>query len=584
MLFSRCRRAGRSCLDVTLLLLVLFGYVAPTAAEPTPEVVIEGVANGLKNNIRSHLAIVREPCSATERRLRLMLRGVDKEVSQALQALGYYRSTAETELTMKDKCWRLRVTVDPGEPVVIARLDIQLETDAEGQALFRDYLSTLPLKQGAVLNHQHYSSSKSGIMQHAQYYGYLDAVWSRHRLEIHREKNEAVIELHLQTGKRYFLGPVSFEQDVYDPDFLQRFVAFQPGDPYRGDLLVAFHQDLNNSRYFHSVDLNADMDHIVDDRIPVKVKATPIAKYGTTVGAGFSTDTGPRGSFGFENRRVNARGHRYLFETAVSGVESEVGFDYQLPGRNPRRERINFETGWVKEQTDTHDSETFRVGVNRTDQVYSDWVTTNGVEYLNEKFDLADVSTRSQLVLATSNWTKTRSDHPTFPTRGWRLSGTLRGALENLASDVDLVQVILRAKAIVPLGKGRLISRVEAAGSGVSDFALLPASLRFFAGGDSSVRGYDYQSLGPVNENGDVLGGKHMVTASIEYDRLVWRNYGFALFYDMGNAFDNSQFDLQSGVGAGLRWHSPIGPIRVDVATSLENGGVRLHLSMGPDL
>jgi len=568
-----------------IILLLASGIYAPLSlAAPSPEVQISGVDNGLKNNIRAHLSISSEPCSVSERRLRLLMRNADREIGQALQALGYYRGSWEKKLVMTEKCWKLELSVTAGEPVRVTRMDVRVDTDTEGEALFQKYLQTLPLRTGDVLNHQHYSAIKSGIMQQAQYYGYLDAVFTRNRLEIHRGSNEALIEIHLQTGTRYFLGDVSFDQDTYDPDFLQRFVAFNPGDPYRGDLLVAFQQDLNNSRYFQSVDINADLDNIADYHIPVQVKASPVAKYGTTVGFGFATDSGPRGSFDFENRRVNPRGHRYLATTAVSGIKTQLGFDYQVPGRNPRRERINFETGWIDERTDTVDSTTFRVGVNRTDQVFSEWVTTNGLEYLNEKFDLADVVNRSKVVLATTNWTKTRSNNPTWPTRGWRLSGTLRGAMEQLASDVTLLQMILRAKAIVPLGGGRVLGRVEVAGSAVSEFTELPASLRFFAGGDSSVRGYDYKSLGPVDENGEVLGGKHMVTTSIEYDHLVWRDYGVALFYDAGNAFDNNRFELQSSVGLGLRWRSPIGPIRVDLARSLENGGFRLHLSMGPDL
>jgi translocation and assembly module TamA len=172
-----------------------------------------------------------------------------------------------------------------------------------------------------------------------------------------------------------------------------------------------------------------------------------------------------------------------------------------------------------------------------------------------------------------------------------------------LGSDTDFAQAWVSAKhingfgplfGVVPLlglSRARLLLRAEAGLTEYADFDELPASIRFFAGGDSSVRGYDYQSLGPTDDNGDVSGGPQLLVGSAEVDYRVWRKWAVAAFIDAGNAFyldDTPSFgdiNFARGVGVGLRWLSPLGPIRFDVAKALDvNQSVRFHLSMGPDL
>ena len=167
---------------------------------------------------------------------------------------------------------------------------------------------------------------------------------------------------------------------------------------------------------------------------------------------------------------------------------------------------------------------------------------------------------------------------------GWRLQFSARGAIEGIASDMTLGQATAEGKVILPLFGGRLLSRVNLGATALDDFSRLPASLRFFAGGDNSVRGYQYESLGPENSQGDVVGGKHLLAGSIEVDHKIWREVALAAFIDAGTAFDTRDFTLHQSAGVGIRWFSPIGPIRFDLAFPLKDGGFRVHLSMGPDL
>ena len=214
------------------------------------------------------------------------------------------------------------------------------------------------------------------------------------------------------------------------------------------------------------------------------------------------------------------------------------------------------------------------------------WTQTIYTDFQNERFDIADQEGRSQLLLFGTNLTFTSSISTPRPRTGQRLSVDLRGASSALLSDNDLIQIRLHAKQILPfLGTSRWILRSEFGATWRTDFSELPTSLRFFAGGDKSVRGYDLDELGPLDADGDVIGGDRLLSGSIEFDFPIRRNWSMALFSDAGSAFDDSP-DFSYSVGLGVRWYSPLGPIRADLAHPLNHSDrtIRLHISIGPDI
>ncbi len=171
--------------------------------------------------------------------------------------------------------------------------------------------------------------------------------------------------------------------------------------------------------------------------------------------------------------------------------------------------------------------------------------------------------------------------------RGARLQLDLKGAQEGALSDVSFLQSQVDAKLIMPLGEDlRLISRGTLGGIYTEDFERLPPSIRYFAGGDQSVRGYGYNRPGPRDASGEVIGGRYLVVGSLELERHIRGNWRAALFFDTGNALDSWDESLKQGAGIGLRWETPIGLVRVDLATALSEDGNpwRLHLTLGPDL
>jgi len=134
--------------------------------------------------------------------------------------------------------------------------------------------------------------------------------------------------------------------------------------------------------------------------------------------------------------------------------------------------------------------------------------------------------------------------------------------------------------------RGRFIVRGTLGATSVDDFARLPPELRFFAGGDRSIRGYEYQEIGPRNARALVIGGEYLAVASAEYEHYFLENWGGAVFVDAGDAFTD-EFDLKLGVGVGVRWRSPVGLVRLDLGVPISDAfesGVQLHLVIGPDL
>jgi len=170
---------------------------------------------------------------------------------------------------------------------------------------------------------------------------------------------------------------------------------------------------------------------------------------------------------------------------------------------------------------------------------------------------------------------------------GWSLSFTARSTAGTLLSDASFSQLLANAKWIRAFaGNNRLILRGTVGATWTNDFTALPPQLRFFAGGDQSVRGYSFESIGPRNGFDRVIGGKNLAVASTEVEHYFTRNWGIAAFVDAGNAFDGTDYRPKIGAGLGVRWLSPVGMIRVDLGTPIhsEDHGIELGLTIGPDL
>ncbi len=510
---------------LTALVICVLPVGPVVLANDNLELNISGAPDSVSDNIRSHLDLETLPCDLPELQLRSRLNRIADRISRALRALGHYNGDWQIETDRHNDCWRLDLTVDAGEPVKVTTVDVRVEGEAAADPAFTRYLDKLPVSPGDTLNHGAYENIKTGLSQRARTRGYFDARFRERSLRVKTRDNTAAIKLVYDSGPRYRFGSVNFADARLDEAFLRRFMPFSEGDHYDAEKLIDFQRTLTNSQYFNRVNVDQSPSGPDDQRVDILVELTARKRYQSHFSVGASTDTGPRVGFGFSDRRVNARGHTYDLSSQWSPVESNAAFQYKIPGAVPASEHITFGAGLQEQDTDSADSTSYHLEATRV-TVKGKWMQTLRLRFLHERYEIAGDREQSILLMPGIGWSRSHSNDPRYPTRGWRINASLRGAVEGLLSDTSMTQVSVEGKLILPLFNGRLITRVSGGATAVDDFARLPASVRFYAGGDNSVRGFDYESLGPENEEGEVLGGKHLLAGSVEYDYPVFGNYG----------------------------------------------------------
>jgi translocation and assembly module TamA len=567
-----------------VLLAMATGLSVPARAQE-PVVEISGVEAALEENIRAHLSID-ERCSSDVRRLNRMLPQIRRDIDRAAQALGYYNISQVIEFSPGDPCWSLRIAVQTNEVVRFGTINIDIKASANDAALFAEVLEESPVRSGDRLNHNSYERLKALLSSAAVENGFFSARFNRSELAVDLQRNVADVTLDFDPGIRYQFGSIRIEPNpALSNDFISRFIEFDEGSPYSTGELVRLRESFNESQYFNQVSVTPQLSEARNEQVPIAIELLMRPRRAFMSGIGVSTDTGPRLRFSYEDRYINRRGHRLDANLGLSTVRQEPDVSYVIPLRNPVYESLRFSGGYLGEETDSFRIDTIRLGTTYRSRVWGEWIQSIFVNFQSEQFEVADVSERTNSTVPGISWTRTKSNDPVFPTRGWRLFTQVSGASENLFSSITFTQFTANAKLVHSLGPVRLLLRAEAATTLADELEELPASLRFFTGGDTSVRAYQYGSLGALNDNGEVIGGKNLLAASAEIDFSVRPGWLGAVFYDTGNSFaDFGNMQLKHSLGIGARWLSPIGPIRVDVARSISDRSFRLHITMGPDL
>jgi translocation and assembly module TamA len=581
--------SGKLFVATVWLLFLLWTGLPQTALAEEPvkvKVLIKGVADELLENVRAYLSLEKPPSPLTEAVLRQLYKNSEKEIKEALQAFGYYHPVIQSELAQVDSEWEARFQIDPGPRVFIEGVDIKIEGEGKQDKAFQRLVSGITLHPGAPFLHKQYDTIKNTIQNLAAERGYFDSKFTTHRIELDPSANKASVFLHFDTGPRYKLGRVRFDPGPYDLDFLNRFVPFRPGVQYHSAHLLAMNKALSESGYFSNIEMRLLREEAKDREIPVYVRVVPRKKYQFSVGFGYGTDTGPRGLLGWEDRRINSRGHRFGAELEVSPLRQVLTGDYAIPLQHPATDALHFKAGAKHEDTVTSNSRLAVFGINRTRR-QGTWLENLFLNYRYESFDISSEEGHSNLLLPGVSWTHITADDKSYPRLGKRITLLIQGTDPVIGSDTRLFQGQVGGKLILPLGpKGRLLLRTDAGGLTTPDFDKIPASIRYFTGGDQTVRGYAYNSLGPKDSNGEVVGGHYLLIGSAEADYRIGQKLGAAVFYDIGDAFDNIDEQFSQSVGIGGRWYSPVGPIRVDFAYAMTRPGIsfRLHVNMGPDL
>jgi translocation and assembly module TamA len=381
---------------------------------------------------------------------------------------------------------------------------------------------------------------------------------------------------------------VRFHQDVLKPELLTGYVKFKRGEPLNVNRVLALQSALADSPYWGRVEVITRQDEAKDLEVPIDVNLTPAKPLRFSGGVGYGTDTGPRARGIVELRRLNDLGHRAEIDAIFSGIERGVKTSYLIPGAYPRTDLLSLNVAFDRLDTNTSRSDSGLVGATLTESRHG-WREAYSLNFQRETFTVGLDHGTSNLVVPGVSLERVKADDRIDTTNGYRVRLSLQGADAAVLSDSSFLQGSIDGKIIRTLGdRNRLIARTQVGYTDTNDFRALPPRFRFFAGGDQSVRGFSYQSLGRKDEAGNTIGGETLAVASLEYERRFFTKWGAAVFYDTGNASQSFSGlgTLARGAGFGLRWRSPIGPIRADVAWALSEPGhpLRFHLNIGPDL
>ena len=579
MALAGCRRLVAALLPFVLLALVPVRTCA--------ELVIEGLDDELAKNVRAYVGLATEPCDAESWVIRRRFRLAESEARTALEPYGYYSPTVQSELVTGDDCWRATLHIDPGLPVRIRKLDLEVTGDARSDPAFARVEVPPALHAGARLRHADYEAYKQSLQFKALERGYIDGTFTESRIDVWPDEQAADIVLKFDSGSRYRIGEIRQDQEFLEPSLVSAMLDLHEGDPYDSKDFARAYEDLSRSGFFSRIDIQPVFDAAENREIPIAVHLEPVERIEYTVGAGYSTDTGLRLRTGFRNSRLNDRGHRLDLQLKLSPVISGLTSEYRIPLADPRSDWLSYTGTLDVEDTDTSYSETARFGIRRSKQLQHGLLRTYGLDVSYEQYEIGDTKDSSLLVLPAVKFDHKYGNRQLYPERGHSIEIEFRGTDRLLGSDTRFLQFVARSRWIFPAGKdGRLLARLDGGATAKSDFDELPPSVRFFAGGDQTIRGYDYKSLGPEDADGNVIGGSSLLTGSIEYEHRLFGNYYGAAFVDAGNAFDGTDLNAVVGAGVGIKWRSPIGPIRLYVAHpfSLDETGIKLHVSVGVDL
>ncbi|KZX69455.1 hypothetical protein A3712_11740 [Vibrio sp. HI00D65] len=563
---------------------VLIGtLLSSTLAFADVSLEIKGLDRALEDNVDAYLSAVPEEEYAVSLRFQSRLESMIKE---ALNALGYYQpiitfshSEDETELT---------VTVEQGKPVRIYTSDIVLSGEAKDDPDFLALIAKSKLSKGTILNHGNYDSLKSSIRNLGLAKGYFDGAYEVSKLEVAPELNRAYVRLHYNSGIRYHFGKTTTTGSQIEDDKVQSLKTFEDGEPYSITKVGEYNQNLSNTDWFSSVFVEPDLSQLGEGReIPMKVSLAPQARNQIETGIGVSTDLGVKGTLKWKKPWVNELGHSFNSSLSISKPEQTITATYKIPLDDVLNDYYQVKYGMKNlDNRDTKSLES-NLALERYWRLDNGWQRTVFIRYLVENYEQGLQDDLAQFVLPGISFSRTRTRGGSMPMWGDKQTIMIEAGDDTLLSETKVVRFQGQTAWIRSIGNNhRGLTRLQFGGNFAEEFEKLSPSLRFFAGGDNSIRGYGYESISPRDESKALTGAKFIATSSFEYQYRLVGNWWGAAFYDIGDAFNDTP-EWKRGTGVGVRWASPVGPVSLDFAWGLdaEKGDeFQLHFSLGPEL
>lgn len=558
------------------------------------EVRLSGLSGAQADNVRALVELLRlnaeQRAAITPGRLAFLLRRAPDELRRAMEPFGYYAVSVDVQVEASPRGAVVLLQVERGPPVRVRAFDVGVDgpgaDDPEVQAALRAFAP----RPGGIFNHPRYESSKAAVSRALAARGFFEARLVEQRVEVTRAESRAAVRLRWDSGPRYAFGEGRVEGSQLRPQLAERWLNFEPGEPFEQQRLARLNQRLTDLDYFGFIDIRPEPD-AETGAADVVIGVVPAAQNIYSAGVSFGTDSGAGLRLGWDRRWVNDRGHKFDSRLDLAQRRSALNTAYRVPA-------FALVEGWYtlglsvrEDSSDTVESDIAELVASRSGRL-GDWTLSTAVHVQRERYRIGSArsfgtSGIDTLVYPALRARYHRYDHPMYSSRGLTFNTELKGGSSAIGSDVDFAQVLLEARWLRAVGeRTRVLLRGQVGRTFSDDLLELPSSLRFFAGGDRSVRGYNFQEISPLNAAGDPIGGRNLLVSSVEFERMFSETWGAAVFLDAGNAFNRRSDGLRRGAGIGLRWRSPVGPVNLDVARGLDDprSPWQLHLTLGPEL
>lgn len=571
-----------------LLLLLVMLLVSLTASSENSLYQVEITApKNVDALLEKHLRIVqwRDHPNMTRAEWQRLYNGAPENIKDLLATEGYFSPKISASIEQQNEITIAKFTVNPGNPAIISKVEINFTNEIAQQpesdtpsitTLRKDWL----LQKGATFTQDAWTRAKRNLLASLIVDRYPAATIDDSRAEVNSDTQSVALFVKINSGPAYRFGATSIEGlQRYPTSIVENLNPIKEGRFYNQSNLLTFQSRLLQSGYFRNVEViaNTRTDNPANTPVTVKVEENQSITVGT--GAGYSTNTGARTQLTVDDRNLFNRGWRFSSSLKLEQKAQSLNGLIRLPvSAKGYRDSIN--AGIDKTSIEGQDLTDIKAGVNRS------WgprkrEQTIGANYLISKQSL-DGAASSNISVATLSYgiTLRRVDNELSPTRGYLLNTQFSVAPLDALSEGEFLQSYIKGQGYYPItAKTQLILRGEL--GIVTGKNSAPAAFLFRTGGDQSVRGYAYQSLG-VTEGDAIVGGRYLATGSVEVIQWLTNQWGVALFTDFGNAANTiEELSPVYGYGLGARWKSPIGPLGADIAYGEANDDYRLHFSLG---
>jgi translocation and assembly module TamA len=499
---------------------------------------------------------------------------------------GYFSPQVESAVKRQGDDWRVDYRIDPGPRTTVRKVtlvfDGALKTRADAAGLRGRIEHTFSLKQGMPFRQADWDAAKLAVLRPLLAGRYPAAQLAASEARIDPDKQAADLTLTIDSGPAFFYGePVISGTQRYPESIIRNLNPVKPGKPFRQQDLLDYQMALETSGYYTHATIRIDPDPALAAAVPIQVEVVERPEKRFSVGAGVSTDTGARVQAGWLTRNIADRGLRLKLDARIETTQQTGAAELAWPRTSAGYENslgAQFKHEDIKGQQTRS-----MLAVAKRTQRRGQIETTLSLQYQTEQQSIGDVvNERNQALSVNYAWTQRTVGRAFYPRRGHVLTLQGGGAAAALLSDTSFVRLYGRHTQYFQAGtNGRLVLRGEF-GSVLADSRDgIPTDFLFRAGGDNSVRGYAYQSLGRA-VSGGVESVRYLATGSAEYNYFFNPTWGMALFVDAGDAADTpSQLSPVFGYGLGARYRSPVGPVNLDLAYGEATREFRLHFSLG---